>query len=237
MTRRSTRTVRLRVGDAPVAGRLAVPPGATSTVVFVDGGWGVRHAPRARRLAGRFESSGIGTLLLDLVALDEDRGRSGRVGADRLADRLGAVLEWLDGRRPPGATGRGLLGVGTGAAAALAVARDPAAGVDAAVTIDGRFDPDGTALAPLPVPTLFLVDRGGDGLRRHNRDVRRRLPGDDHRCYAPGVGDGDASGGPTPLAALADGWYRRHLGGDGRIDGAASAPPGRSDARQGRQGR
>jgi hypothetical protein len=237
MTRGSSRTVRLRVDDATVEGRLRRPPDATATVVFVDGGWGVQYAPREQRLAERFAVEGLGTLLVDLVTVDEDRDRSTRVGIERLAGRLRAVLAWLDGQ--PRATGQrvGLLGVGTGAATVLSVARDAESAVDAAVTIDGRFGPVETTLADVRVPTLFLIDRGSGELRQHNRTVRERLSGDRHRCHALASEGRDVTTSTARLTALAESWYGVHLGTDERVERSVSPASGRPGARSGRRGR
>ena len=96
--------VQVAAGGLRLPGELAIPAQAGGVVLFAHGSGSSRNSPRNRRVARELTSAGIGTLLFDLLTLEEDRDYSTRFDIPLLAARLAAATEWLGqqaARRPP----------------------------------------------------------------------------------------------------------------------------------------
>src|SRR5690606_1870681 len=148
----------LRLGDAQMPADLPVPAG-----------------PRDRAVAGGLNAAGMGTLLLDLLTDREDQfdrlTAALRFDLELLTLRLiGAIDRLTEGlESAPHTAGLpiGLLGAGTGAAAALAAsAARPRVG--AVVSRGGRPDLAGPSLPRVRVPVLLIAGDRGAELRRLN---------------------------------------------------------------------
>ncbi|MFF8840842.1 alpha/beta family hydrolase [Streptomyces sp. NPDC015130] len=155
--------VRIPATGATLAGRLAVPDGATGIVLFAHGSGSSRHSPRNRAVADALNQAGLGTLLFDLLTEAEATDRARVFDTPLLAGRLTSATEWLAGRPEGGALPLGYFGASTGAAAALWAAADPASDVAAVVSRGGRPDLAGEHLARVRAPTLLVVG-GRDAL-------------------------------------------------------------------------
>ncbi|HET9761044.1 MAG TPA: phosphoribosyltransferase family protein, partial [Nocardioidaceae bacterium] len=129
-----------------LAGRLAVPPHARGVVAFAHGSGSSRFSPRNGFVADRLNAAGMATLLLDLLTPAEEQRRDNVFDVDLLAGRLRAVLRWLAADPRTRGLPVGLFGASTGAAAALAAASYPEAGVSAVVSRGGRPDLAGSRL-------------------------------------------------------------------------------------------
>ena len=64
--------VRISAGEATLDGNLTVPDGARGIVLFVHGSGSSRHSPRNRFVAQALNSTGLATLLFDLLTPDEE---------------------------------------------------------------------------------------------------------------------------------------------------------------------
>ncbi|HEY5998089.1 MAG TPA: hydrolase, partial [bacterium] len=120
--------VRLPAGGGVIEGELSLPAKASGVVLFAHGSGSSRHSPRNRAVAAALRRAGLGTLLIDLLTLPEERadavGGHLRFDIPFLGERLLGALEWL-GRSPATRTLRlGLFGASTGAAAALVAAAE-----------------------------------------------------------------------------------------------------------------
>ncbi|WP_448811844.1 dienelactone hydrolase family protein [Agromyces bauzanensis] len=205
--------VRIPGRGVEFAATMAVPAEPTGFVVFAHGSGSSRHSPRNRFVAETLQYAGLGTLLVDLLALQEEADRANVFDIELLAERLVGAVEWLDSR--PEAAGRpvGFFGASTGAGAALWAAADPSAEVAAVVSRGGRPDLAGRRLADVRAPTLLIV--GGDDTRviELNRLALAQLtcpaelrivPGATHLFEEPGTLE--------QVADLARGWFLRYLG-------------------------
>ncbi|MFE5544973.1 phosphoribosyltransferase family protein [Streptomyces sp. NPDC056534] len=156
--------VRIPVADGvALAGRLAVPEGATGIVLFAHGSGSSRHSPRNRAVAGALNRARLGTLLFDLLTEAEAVDRAHVFDTPLLAGRLARATEWLAGRPESEGLPLGYFGASTGAAAALWAAGDPASSVAAVVSRGGRPDLAADHLARVEAPTLLVVG-GRDAL-------------------------------------------------------------------------
>lgn len=203
--------VTIPAGSVRLLGRLTVPVGARSIVLFVHGSGSSRFSPRNRYVADVLNQAGLGTLLFDLLSSDEEGDRAKVFDIGLLSRRLAAATRWL--RAEHGGDRRiGYFGASTGAAAALVAAAEPAAEVAAVVSRGGRPDLAGDRLAQVRAPTLLIV--GGDDLQvlELNRRARRRLNAASRLAVVPGATHLFEEPGTLQAAAgLARDWFLTYL--------------------------
>jgi putative phosphoribosyl transferase len=205
----------IRAGDARLEGTLTLPAAPRGIVLFAHGSGSSRHSPRNVFVARALHESGVGTLLFDLLTVDEDRVYETRFDIGLLANRLSAATAWL--RQRPEAAGLpvGYFGASTGAGAALLAAAAEGAPVRAVVSRGGRPDLAGAlALARVAAPTLLIVGGDDPQVITLNRQAYALLqctkaleivPGATHLFEEPGTLE--------QVAALAAAWFRRWFGG------------------------
>jgi hypothetical protein len=201
---------------------------AKAMVLFIlAGNVGRRHLG-IRQIAHRLRLAGYGTVLADLLtpeeaardAVDEEL----RFDVPLLAARAGLVLDRLKANRTLANLPLALFCAGTGGAAGvLLIAQRPSAAC-ALVSLAGRPDLAGSAVARMRVPTLFVVgseDAVGHGFTRtmleiFPRDVPSRLE------VVRGVGLRFEEGPAAARAAeLALDWLENHLRSHTRREQAA----------------
>lgn len=204
------------VEGASLQGELIWPVGVSGLVIFAHGSGSSRHSPRNQQVAATLRKAGLGTLLFDLLTVEEERAeaRTGhlRFNIDFLAKRLEGATRWvLDrslGRRPK----VGYFGSSTGAAAALVAAAEMGPAVGAIVSRGGRPDLAAAALEKVSAPTLLIVG-GEDGavislneqacVRLRCPKALRIIPGATHLFPEPGALEG--------VASMASEWFLQHL--------------------------
>jgi pimeloyl-ACP methyl ester carboxylesterase len=207
--------VEVPLGDVGLPGILTLPPHAPGLVVFAPGTGSSRLSPRNAAVAKALAEARFGTLLLDLVAPEEE-------GCDvrRSADRVTGAIDWLTtdalaGDLPPRLAGLpvGCFGAGMGAVAVLMAAAERPDRVVAVVCRGGRPDLAGPALGRVTAPTLLIVgSRDGDVLRL-NREAQAQLAGESRFAIVPGAGRlFEESGALERVTALARDWFVRHIG-------------------------
>jgi len=209
-------------GSGPLAGRLTVPENASGMVVFAHGSGSSRYSPRNRYVASVLNEAGLGTLLFDLLSVEEELDRANVFDISLLAGRLVEVTRWLRAERGLAHLPVGYFGASTGAGAALWAAAEPDSEIAAVVSRGGRPDLAGPRLAEVVAPTLLIVGGRDDvvlDLNRHAQDLLRctsRLvvvPGATHLFEEPGT--------LAEAAVLARDWFTTNLG-------VARNPPNRS---------
>jgi putative phosphoribosyl transferase len=211
----TTTEVAIPVGDAQLVGDLTVPERAAGIVVFAHGSGSGRHSPRNRQVAATLNEAGIGTLLLDLLTLEEedaDRFTSEhRFDIDLLARRLIATVDWLL-RTDAAGLRIGLFGASTGAAAALVAAAARPDGVAAIVSRGGRPDLAGSALLRVRAPTLLIVGGADELVLELNRRVLELLRTEKRLVIVPGATHlFEEPGALEEVARLATEWFLHHL--------------------------
>lgn len=210
------RAVRIPAGDGvELDADLRVPSAAAGMVVFAHGSGSSRFSRRNRFVAGRLETAGLGTLLLDLLtpaeALADEPTGEHRFDVTMLGRRVVAAIDWV--RAHPTAPGAiALFGASTGAAAALIAAAERPDAVRAVVSRGGRPDLAGAALGLVRAPTLLIVgghdiqvvDLNRRAVARMRSEVRLEVvPGATHLFEEPGALDA--------VCRLATDWCRRFL--------------------------
>src|ERR1051326_5489785 len=124
-------------GRITLHGELIIPPKARGMVLFAHGSGSSRHSPRNQLVARMLRQAGLGTLLFDLLTLEEEeldmKTRHLRFDIDFLASRLIDATNWVHSRPETQRLRIGYFGCSTGAAAALSAAPRLAYKISAAV--------------------------------------------------------------------------------------------------------
>jgi putative phosphoribosyl transferase len=204
--------VEIAAGPARLPGRLTVPGQATGIVVFAHGSGSSRHSPRNRYVASVLQQAGLGTLLFDLLTVDEEMDRANVFDIGLLAGRLTQATGWL--RAQPVAAGLpvGYFGASTGAAAALAAAAEPSADIGAVVCRGGRPDLAGPRLRSVRAPTLLVVGGYDNAVLDLNRHARTYLRCENELAVVPGATHlFEEPGTLAAVAAVARDWFASHL--------------------------
>jgi pimeloyl-ACP methyl ester carboxylesterase len=210
------RLVRVRAGTAELQGNLRIPPAARGIVVFAHGSGSGRHSPRNRFVADVLVSTGLATLLIDLLTQEEEvidlQTAELRFDIRLLAERLGGVTDWLAGEPAAAGLAIGYFGASTGAAAALIAAADRPDHVRAIVSRGGRPDLAGPVLHRVAQPTLLIVGGEDDVVIDLNRLALRELGGIKQLVIIPGATHlFEEPGALEQVAALAREWFLRYL--------------------------
>lgn len=179
---------------------MALPRNCRSVILFAHGTGSSRHSPRNQYVAGKLNEAGLGTLLMDLLTLDEERIDldTGRLRFDipLLAGRLDSATEWAQSHPRTAGLDIGYFGASTGAAAALIAAVQRPQIVKAVVSRGGRPDMAGRILPEVRAAVLFLVGGEDRVVLDMNRDAIQQLttvhklveiPGASHLFEEPGA--------------------------------------------------
>ncbi len=203
-------------GAVRLPARLTVPDGARGIVLFAHGSGSSRRSPRNRSVAGALNSAGLGTLLLDLLTVEEESDRGNVFDIGLLAGRLLDATRWLRAQPHTAGARIGYFGASTGAGAALWAAADPDADVAAVVSRGGRPDLAGPRLGLVKAPTLLVVGGNDDVVIRLNRDAQTRLRCENRLVIVPGATHlFEEAGALEAVSRLAGDWFGRHLAGAG----------------------
>jgi putative phosphoribosyl transferase len=204
--------VEVSAGGARLLGQLTVPEEPRGLVVFAHGSGSSRHSPRNRSVANAFNRAGLGTLLFDLLAPDEELDRARVFDIPLLGRRLGEATRWLESQSEAAGVRIGYFGASTGAGAALWAAAEPEADVAAVVSRGGRPDLAEPRLGDVRAPTLLIVG-GDDGVVLElNRQAQARLRCENRLEVVPGATHlFEEPGALGTVAELARDWFLVHL--------------------------
>jgi len=204
--------VEIVAGPVRLAGHLTVPADARGVVLFAHGSGSSRHSSRNGFVADVLNRAGLGTVLFDLLTIEEARDRHNVFDIELLAQRLVGATRWLCDLPEVYDTRIGYFGASTGAAAALWASTYSEETVSAIVSRGGRPDLAAPRLGLVRAPTLLIV--GGDDreVLQLNREARARMrcetaleivPGATHLFEEPGT--------LAHAAELARDWFVAHL--------------------------
>jgi putative phosphoribosyl transferase len=200
-------------GPAIIEGMLEIPDQARGVVLFAHGSGSSRHSPRNNYVAGVLREAGVGTLLMDLLTVAEDRDYKTRFDIPLLTRRLTVATEWLAQQPQAKALPIGYFGASTGAAAALQAAAKMGKAVAAVVSRGGRPDlAGGTALRQVVSPTLLLVGGHDDVVIELNRAAFEVMSCEKELSIIPGATHlFEEAGTLEEVARQATAWFKRHL--------------------------
>jgi putative phosphoribosyl transferase len=194
-----------------------VPNLARGLVIFAHGSGSSRFSSRNRAVAKTLRERGLGTVLLDLLTREEEqvdvRTTEYRFDIERLATRVVAATDWLQGGADLKPLPIGYFGASTGAAAALVAAAERAAIVRTVVSRGGRPDLAGSALPKVKAPTLLIVGGHDEPVIELNEQAQAQMrsahveltivPGATHLFEEPGTLE--------QVEQLAGDWFVRYL--------------------------
>jgi len=209
--------LRITVGDGVLlAADLSLPARATGLVLFAHGSGSSRFSPRNRQIAKVLNEAGLATTLADLLTPAEEdadsRGGHHRFDVALLAERLGAVVEYLALLQSTGPLPLGLFGASAGAAAALLTAGHAPFDVRAVVSRGGRPDLAEDALEHVRAPTLLIVGGDDTPVVEVNRRALMLLTCEKQMAIVPGASHCfEEPGALDAVAALTRDWFRRCL--------------------------
>lgn len=207
-------TLTIPAGSVQLEALLAVPDGAAGVVVFAHGSGSDRYSRRNRFVAESLREAGLGTLLFDLLTLEEADDRDKVFDVGLLAERLAAATNWLQDRPGPENDWIGYFGASTGAAAALRAATAPGVKVRALVSRGGRPDLAAEDLSNVRTPTLLIVGERDDPVLDLNYDAQRHLGGPNRLVIVPGATHlFEERGALESVAELSRDWFNEYLGG------------------------
>jgi dienelactone hydrolase len=167
--------VRIPANGIQLEGAWAIPDRASGIVLFAHGSGSSRHSPRNNFVAEVVQQAGFGTLLMDLLTLEEDRDYQNRFDIDLLTSRLERATEWIMEQPQSKSLDIGYFGASTGAAAALYAAAGFGPAIGAVVSRGGRPDLAKTILYRVQAPTLLIVGGSDDVVIELNREAYREL--------------------------------------------------------------
>jgi dienelactone hydrolase len=195
---------------------VVMPDAAPGLVLFAHGSGSSRHSPRNRYVAGELQSSGLATVLVDLLTEQEERvdAQTGALRFDigLLAVRVIALTDWLIEHQPTAGLRVGLFGASTGAAAALVAAAARPSSVATVVSRGGRPDLAGEFLRLVHQPTLLIVGERDHSVIELNRQAMKKLAGETRLEIVPGASHlFEEPGTLEQVAHLARDWFTRYL--------------------------
>jgi putative phosphoribosyl transferase len=202
----------VRIPPLGLAGTLRYPRSARAVVAFAHGSGSSRFSPRNMAVAEGLNARGFGTLLFDLLTLEEEGDRSNVFDVALLAARLVDAVRWLDREFERGRLALGLFGASTGAAAALVAAVTLRGRIGAVVSRGGRPDLADETLDQVCTPTLLIVGGVDHGVIELNERALTRLRGPAALEIIPGASHLFPE--PGTLEAVIDHaarWFARYL--------------------------
>jgi dienelactone hydrolase len=150
--------------------------------------------------------------LFDLLTPDEEQNRANVFDIPLLAERLVAVVRWIDRQPELARLPLGLFGASTGAAAALVAAAELGIRVGAVVSRGGRPDLADTALDGVAAPTLLIVGGLDYGVIELNEQAFARLKATKAIEIVPGATHLFPERGTLELVIEhAARWFKAHL--------------------------
>ena len=204
--------VKIPADSVKLEGILTIPRYALSLVIFAHGSGSSRLSPRNRLVAEVLQKAGIGTLLFDLLTVQEDEVYENRFDIPLLARRLKAATLWAKGQPGLAKLRVGYFGASTGTAVALVVAADLGKEIKAIVSRGGRPDLAGNALGKAMAPTLLVVGGEDHAVIELNKKAYDMITTEKHLKIVPGATHLFEEPGTLEEAArLAADWFRKYL--------------------------
>ena len=209
-------SLRIRAAGVELEADLGMPASPRGVVLFAHGSGSGRHSPRNHYVADELNVAGLATVVADLLTPEEEQFdlRTGalRFDIDLLAERVTALTDWMATTDPTAASGVGLFGASTGAAAALIAAANRPATVQAVVSRGGRPDLADARLPQVLQPTLLIVGELDHIVIELNRQAMRRLGGETRLAIIPRATHlFEEAGALEQVAHLARDWFVDHL--------------------------
>jgi dienelactone hydrolase len=212
-----TREVRIPAGDEWLYGDLALPRDFAGVVLFAHGSGSGRHSARNRLVAQHLQEAGVGTLLFDLLTVQEEqtdlRTREHRFDIPLLTRRMQDATVWASSQPELRGAPLGYFGASTGSAAALIAAARLGDRIAAVVSRGGRPDLAGpAALAALTAPTLLIVGGADRTVVELNQEALGRIQAHKGLLVVSGAGHlFEEHGALEEVSRAAAAWFSKHM--------------------------
>ena len=213
----SAKEVRIPVEhDLEMLGDLVLPESAQGLVVFAHGSGSSRQSPRNRQVARALNERRLGTLLLDLLTVEEELNRANVFDIALLTERLVAATRWAQTEPQLAGLRIGYFGASTGAGAALRAAAEVDEGIGAVVSRGGRPDLAAERLPEVRAPVLLIVGGHDEIVLELNREARSMLRAPSELAIVPGATHlFEEPRALEEVSLLAGDWFERHLAATG----------------------
>lgn len=211
----SSKEVEVTDGKVCLAGYLTQPKDCLGIVIFAHGSGSSRLSPRNMQVAQSLNRAGLGTLLFDLLTVNEAQDRDNVFDIPLLSSRLVTATKWIQslwqGKKRGGSLPISYFGASTGGAAALWAAADMGSEISAVVSRGGRPDLAIPRLKEVIIPVLLIVGGHDEPVIDMNRQALRYLkngslvivPGATHLFEEPGTLE--------VVSEHARTWFTRHF--------------------------
>jgi putative phosphoribosyl transferase len=203
--------VMITIDELRLMGNLFIPENAKAIIIFSHGSGSSRFSTRNQNVAKHLQLHGFGTLLLDLLTLEEDKNYKNRFDIELLKERLIAVTLWL--KKLPAAKdcSFGYFGASTGAASALKAAAD-LPDIFAIVSRGGRPDLAIDDLPRVNAPTLLIVGSLDEQVLKLNLEAYQKLHCEKRLEIVDGASHLFEEPGKLEIVGeLALGWFANHI--------------------------
>lgn len=213
MSQSFEKLVHITADSVCIEGLLELPEHARGIVIFAHGSGSSRHSPRNNYVARILHSSGIGTLLLDLLTQDEDMDYKARFDIPLLTRRLLAATHWLQTEQQTQHLPIAYFGASTGAAATLQAAAVLGNKISAVVSRGGRPDLAGADdLSMVVSPTLLLIGGLDDIVIELNQEAYSQMHCTKHITIIPNATHlFEEPGALETVASLASDWFKQYM--------------------------
>lgn len=206
--------IEIQTSDALLRGDLNLALNGRSLVIFAHGSGSGRKSSRNRFVAHILQEHGLGTLLFDLLTMEEERvdARTAEFRFDipLLARRLEEVTDWAQERWPDVVFG--YFGASTGAAAALIAAARHGQAIRAVVSRGGRPDLAREELPNVTAPVLMIVGGRDEPVIALNQTAFAQLRCEKHLEIVPGATHlFEEPGTLEKVSILAANWFELHF--------------------------
>lgn len=208
--------VRIPADGTVLEGDLRLPEEARGLVVFAHGSGSSRLSPRNRYVAQVLNEHHMGTLLSDLLTIEEENVDKNthryRFDVPLLSDRLEQIVLWAHKHRETRHLPIGVFGASTGAAAALIAAARQSHLIKAVVSRGGRPDLAIDALPFVKAPVLLIVGARDPEVLQLNKKALARMNDNARLDIVPHATHLFEEAGTLESASqLAGEWFETHL--------------------------
>lgn len=204
--------IEIPLTSVTLKGDLVIPENAIGIVVFSHGSGSSRLSTRNRMVAEILQKQNIGTLLFDLLTVQEDEVYRNRFNIDLLVSRLIETTEWLMKYSYAKNIPIGYFGASTGAASALRAAAYFGNLIQSVVSRGGRPDLALGVLHQVTAPTLLIVGGMDVPIIEMNKIAFDELESIKEMKIVPGASHlFEEPGKLIEVSNLAAVWYKKHL--------------------------
>lgn len=170
------KTIKIKIENVELTGDLFIPQNAKALIIFAHGSGSSRLSPRNRMVASSLQEHHFGTLLFDLLSVEEDSSYANRFNIALLTERLIKTTEWLLSIEETKYLKMGYFGASTGAASALKAAASLPS-IYAVVSRGGRPDLAMEDLKKVKAPTLLIIGSLDTDVIKLNKEALVHLSG------------------------------------------------------------